>query len=120
MITNLIPYLIHHEGECITSFFSPDDLTKNAGNILDVERGCVYGAYDEEFDFATEEDTMITAAIAHMMANNQNTEHQPLNEKRTYQLSQIPYKKDCLATMTFLSPLLALLELLMHQGTRTI
>ena len=63
-------------------FFSPESLAANARNIWDVEHRCVQGAYDERFNFVTEEDLMINTAIAHMIVNSLNTKHQSLNENQ--------------------------------------
>ena len=66
MIGNLIPYLTHHEGEWISTLFSAKSLGSNIDNIWDVKKICVIGAYSAEFDFAAEDNPIISAAIKFM------------------------------------------------------
>ena len=73
MIANIIPYLVYHEGEWINCFFVPDNIIANAGNVWDKNRGCVTGAYADEFDFSIEAEPLITEAIEYVTANKDNT-----------------------------------------------
>ena len=72
MITYTTPYLVYHEGEWI-NFFILEYLIANAEIVWNKNRGYVTGVYDDEFDFATEEDPFITETIDYVIANGDNT-----------------------------------------------
>ena len=63
MIGNFIPYLIYHAGKMIETLFSTESLEINSGNKWDKKRGCVNGAYDDEFDYTAEDGPIISPAI---------------------------------------------------------
>ena len=71
MTNNLIPYIKVYYGKWATSLFSAEFIAASSGNTWDEERDCIIGTYDDEFDFAAEDDPNLTAIILVFQTNKE-------------------------------------------------
>ena len=73
MIGSFIPYLFYHEGTWIKKLFSVESLIANSGNKWNEKRGYVKGAYNDEFDYVADDNSIISAAIEYISISDSKT-----------------------------------------------
>ena len=73
ILGNFILYLIYHKGKWIETLFSAESLIVKSENKLDEKRGFVKGFYENEFNYTSEDNPIILAAIKYISISDSNT-----------------------------------------------
>ena len=79
MINNFIPFLSHHHGNWITSLYSVEAIAAISENTWDANKECVISAYNNQFEYAAEEDPALTSTILLYQDNSVNTRNTSLD-----------------------------------------